>query len=130
MSLEQEVLRNSKTIAVVGLSSDPMKASFEVSEYMQRNGYRIIPVNPRETKVLGEKAYASLEEVPGQVDVVNVFRRPEQTPQVVRSAIAIGARAVWLQLGIANEEARAIAAEAGIAYVEDRCLLIEHRKMR
>lgn len=130
MSLEQQILSTVKTIAVVGLSSDPMKPSFEVSEYMQRQGYRIIPVNPRETEVLGEKAYARLEDIPEPVDMVNVFRRPAQTPEVVRSAIAIAAKAVWLQLGIANEEARALAAGAGIPYVEDRCVLIEHRRMR
>lgn len=130
MSLEMEILSTVKTIAVVGLSSDPMRPSFEVSAYMQRQGYRIIPVNPKETEVLGEKAYASLEEIPESVDLVNVFRRPAQTPEVVKSAIAIGAKAVWLQLGIANEEARAIAEKAGMKFVEDRCLLIEHRKMR
>lgn len=130
MSLERDILSTAKTIAVVGLSADPMKPSYEVSEYMQRQGYRIIPVNPKESEVLGEKAYPSLEEIPHPVDMVNVFRRPAQTPEVVRSAIAIGAKSVWLQLGIANEEARAIAQEAGLPYVEDRCVLIEHRKMR
>lgn len=130
MSLEQRILSSVKTIAVVGLSSDPMKPSYEVSEYMQRQGYRIVPVNPKETEVLGEKAYPALEEIPFPVDLVNVFRRPAQTPEVVRSAIAIGAKAVWLQLGISNDEARAAAEEAGLPYVEDRCLLIEHRKMR
>ena len=130
MSLESDILTSVKTIAVVGLSSDPMKPSHEVSEYMQRQGYRIIPVNPKETEVLGEKAYATLEEIPEPVDLVNVFRRPAQTPEVVRAAIAIGAKAVWLQLGIANEEARAIAGQAGVPFVQDRCVLIEHRKMR
>ncbi|NWF82469.1 MAG: CoA-binding protein [Bryobacteraceae bacterium] len=130
MSPEQRILSSVKTIAVVGLSSDPIKPSYEVSEYMQRQGYRIVPVNPKETEVLGERAYASLEEIPFPIDLVNVFRRPAQTPEVVRSAIAIGAKAVWLQLGIANDQARMAAAEAGLPYVEDRCLLIEHRKMR
>ncbi len=97
---------------------------------MQRQGYRIIPVNPKETEVLGEKAYGTLQEIPEPVDLVNVFRRPAQTPEVVRSAIAIGAKAVWLQLGIANEEAQAIAEQAGLPFVQDRCLLIEHRRTR
>jgi len=130
MSLERDILSTAKTIAVVGLSSDPMKPSYEVSEYMQRQGYRIIPVNPKESEVLGEKAYAKLEEIPEPVDLVNVFRRPAQTPDVVRAAIAIGAKSVWLQLGIANEEARAIAERAGLPFVQDRCLLIEHRRTR
>ncbi len=130
MSLERDILASVKTIAVVGLSSDPMKPSYEVSAYMQRQGYRIIPVNPRESEVLGEKAYADLESIPEPVDLVNVFRRPAQTPEVVKSAIAIGAKAIWLQLGITNEEARALAVEAGIPYVEDRCVLIEHRRRR
>ena len=130
MSLERDILSSVKTIAVVGLSSDPMKPSYEVSEYMQRQGYRIIPVNPKETEVLGEKAYATLEEIPEPVDLVNVFRRPAKTPEVVRSAVAIGAKSVWLQLGIANEEARAIAEQAGLTFVQDRCLLIEHRRTR
>lgn len=130
MSLEQKILSSIKTIAVVGLSSDPTKPSYEVSQYMQRQGYRIVPVNPREEEVLGERAYPTLEEIPFPIDLVNVFRRPAHTPEVVRSAIAIGAKAVWLQLGIANDEARVAAAEAGLPYVEDRCLLIEHRKMR
>lgn len=128
MSLEREILNTVKTIAVVGLSSDPMKPSYEVSAYMQSQGYRIIPVNPRETEVLGEKAYPDLESIPDSVDLVNVFRRPAQTPEVVKAAVAIGAKAVWLQLGIANPEARAIAAAAGLPYVEDRCVLIEHRR--
>lgn len=130
MSLERQILDSVKTIAVVGLSSDPTKPSYEVSAYMQRQGYRIIPVNPREAEVLGEKAYADLESIPEPVDLVNVFRRPAQTPEVVKSAVAIGAKAVWLQLGIANEEARALAVEAGVPYIEDRCVLIEHRRSR
>jgi len=130
MSLERQILDSVKTIAVVGLSSYPTKPSYEVSAYMQRQGYRIIPVNPREAEVLGEKAYADLESIPEPVDLVNVFRRPAQTPEVVKSAVAIGAKAVWLQLGIANEEARALAVEAGVPYIEDRCVLIEHRRSR
>ena len=125
-----EILNKSKTIAVVGLSSNPVRPSHEVSEYMQRAGYRIIPVNPNETEVLGEKSYARLEDVPENVDVVNIFRRAEEVPPVVESAIRIGASAVWMQLGIENEEAAEKARAAGLIVVEDACILIEHRKRR
>ena len=101
----KELLKNSKTIAVVGLSSNPMRPSFGVTEYMQGAGYRIIPVNPNETEVLGEKSYARLEDVPEKIDVVNVFRRSEEVPPVVASAIRVGAKAVWMQSGIQNEAA-------------------------
>ena len=124
-----DILSNYKTIAVVGLSSNPMRPSHEVSEYMQRAGYRIIPVNPNETEVLGERSYARLEDVPESVDVVNVFRRAEEVPTVVESAIRVGAKVVWMQLGIANEEAAEKAREAGLAVVEDACILIEHRRL-
>ena len=123
-----EILKRYKAIAVVGLSSNPMRPSYEVSEYMQRAGYRIIPVNPNETEVLGEKSYARLEDVPEKLDVVNIFRRAEEVPPVVESAIRIGAPVVWMQLGIENEEAAEKARAAGLAVVEDACILIEHRK--
>src|SRR5215472_11904042 len=123
-----EILNRYKTFAVVGLSSNPMRPSHEVTEYMQRAGYRIIPVNPNETEVLGEKSYARLEDVLEKVDVVNIFRRPEEVPPVVESAIRIGARVVWMQLGIENEVAAKKAHVAGLAVVEDACILIEHRK--
>ena len=123
-----EILNKSKTIAVVGLSSNAMRPSHEVTEYMQRAGYRIIPVNPNETEVLGEKSYTRLEDVPEKVDVVNIFRRPEEVPPVVESAIRVGARVVWMQLGIESEEAAEKARDAGLAVVEDACILIEHRK--
>jgi uncharacterized protein len=123
-----EILKKCKTIAVVGLSSNPMRPSHEVSEYMQRAGYRIIPVNPNETHVLGEKSYARLEDVPENVDIVNVFRRTEEVPPVVESAIRVGAKVVWMQLGIENEEAAEKAKAAGVAVVEDACILIEHRR--
>ena len=125
-----DILKKCKTIAVVGLSSNPMRPSHEVSEYMQRVGYRIIPVNPNETEVLGKKSYARLEDVPEKVDVVNIFRRAEDVPPVVDSAILVGARVVWMQLGIENEEAAEKARAAGLAVVEDACILIEHRKRR
>lgn len=128
MSPELEILRNARVIAVVGLSSNRFRPSYEVAEYMQRAGYRIIPVNPQEREVLGEKAYSRLEEVPEPVDCVNIFRRPEAVPDIVDSAIAIGAKAVWMQLDITHEEAAAKARSAGLLVVEDRCLLIEHRR--
>jgi predicted CoA-binding protein len=123
-----DILRKCKTIAVVGLSSNPMRPSHEVSEYMQRAGYRIIPVNPNETEVLGERSYARLEDVPEGVDVVSVFRRTEEVPPVVESAIRVGAKVVWMQLGIEHEEAAEKARAAGLAVVEDACILIEHKK--
>ena len=123
-----DILKKCRTIVVVGLSSNPMRPSHEVTEYMQRAGYRIIPVNPNETEVLGEKSYARLEEVPEKVDVVNIFRRPEEVPPVVESAIRIGAPVVWMQLGIENEAAAEKARAAGLAVVEDACILVEHRK--
>ena len=123
-----ELLKNYKTIAVVGLSSNPMRPSFGVTEYMQGAGYRIIPVNPNETEVLGERSYARLEDVPVRIDIVNVFRRAEEVPPVVESAIRIGAKVVWMQSGIENEEAAEKARAAGLLVVEDACILIEHRK--
>jgi uncharacterized protein len=124
-----ELLRKSSTIAVVGLSGKRSRPSYGVSEYMQQNGYRIIPVNPEEKEILGEKCYKSLEEIPEHVDIVNVFRRPEFVPDVVESAIKIGAPAVWLQEGVIHDEATARARDAGIFVVEDRCILKEHRKL-
>jgi len=123
-----EILKKCKTIAVVGLSSNPMRPSHEVSEYMQRAGYRIIPVNPNETEVLREKSYARLEDVPEKVDVVNIFRRAEEVPPVVESAIRIGVPVVWMQLGIENEAAGEKARAAGLVVVEDACILVEHNK--
>lgn len=123
-----EILNKYKIIAVVGLSSNPLRPSHEVSEYMQRAGYRIIPVNPNETEVLGEKSYARLEDVPEKIDVVNIFRRAEEVPPVVESAIRIGAKVVWMQLGIENDEAAEEARAAGLAVVEDACILVERRK--
>ena len=123
-----EILKTHKTIAVVGLSSNPMRPSFEVTEYMQAAGYRIIPVNPNETEVLGEKSYARLEDVPERIDIVNVFRRAEDVPRVVESAIRVGAKVVWMQQGIENEAAAEKARAAGLMVVEDACILVEHRR--
>lgn len=124
----KELLKNCKTIAVVGLSSNPMRPSFGVTEYMQGAGYRIIPVNPNETEVLGEKSYARLEDVPEKIDVVNVFRRSEEVPPVVASAIRVGAKVVWMQSGVENEAAAEKARAAGLVVIEDACILIEHRR--
>jgi predicted CoA-binding protein len=124
-----ELLRSSRTIAVVGLSSKRWRPSYGVSEYMQRQGYRIIPVNPNETEVLGEKAYPNLDAVPDAIDIVDIFRRPEFVPEIVEAAIRRGARAVWMQEGVVHEEAARRASEAGLIVVMDRCLLKEHRKL-
>ncbi len=123
-----EILRNSKVIAVVGLSSKAHRPSFGVSRYMQSASYRIIPVNPNETEVLGEKSYHRLEDVPMKVDIVNIFRRSDEVPPVVASAIAIGAKTVWMQEGVLHEEAGEAARKAGLNVVMDRCILKEHVK--
>jgi len=124
----RELLARSKVIAVVGLSSKPHRPSHGVARYLQSVGYKILPVNPNEREVLGEKSYARLEDVPVKVDIVDIFRRSERVPPVVESAIAIGARAVWMQEGVIHEEAAARARAAGLEVVMDRCLLKEHNK--
>jgi len=124
----RQLLSTAKTIAVVGLSDKPWRPSHGVSEYMQKQGYRIIPVNPNLSQALGEKAYASLEEVPERIDIVNIFRRSEAVEPVVNSAIRVGARAVWMQEGVVHREAAERARRAGIAVIMDRCILKEHRK--
>jgi predicted CoA-binding protein len=126
----ERILATYGTITVVGASAAPAKAAHYVPAHMQRHGWRIIPVNPHADVILGEHAYPALRDVPGQVGLVNVFRPPEQTPDIARQAVAAGATALWLQLGIASPEARAIAEEAGLLYVEDRCLIIEQRRLR
>jgi predicted CoA-binding protein len=130
--MDQEIenlLRDSRVIAVVGLSSKGWRASNGVSRYMQARGYRIIPVNPTETEVLGERAYGRLEEVPEKVDIVNVFRRSEFVPEVVESAIRIGAKAVWMQQGVYHESAAERARAEGLEVVMDRCILQEHQRL-
>ena len=124
-----ELLRTSHTIAVVGLSSRKFRPSHGVSEYMQRAGYHIVPVNPKETEVLGEKAYADLDSIPERVDIVDIFRRSEFVPEIVDAAIRIGARAVWMQEGVVHEEAAEKARAAGLFVVMDRCILKEHLKL-
>ncbi|MFZ0212351.1 MAG: CoA-binding protein [Candidatus Acidiferrales bacterium] len=123
-----QLLGMSRTIAVVGLSSHKMRPSYGVSEYMQCAGYKIIPVNPNETEVLGQRAVARLEDIREKVDIVDVFRRPEFVPEVVESAIQIKARCVWMQEGVVHEEAAKRARDAGIFVVMDRCILKEHAK--
>jgi predicted CoA-binding protein len=124
-----ELLRNARTIAVVGLSGNRKRPSYGVSEYLQRNGYRIVPVNPQETEVLGERAYPSLEAVPEHIDIVDVFRRSEFVPEIVEAAIRVGAGAVWMQEGVADDAAAERARAAGLTVVMDRCILKEHRKL-
>jgi len=125
----RELLRLARVIAVVGLSSKRHRPSYGVSEYMQRMGYRIIPVNPNEKEVLGERAYPSLEAVPEKIDIVNIFRRSEFVPEIVEAAIRVGAKAVWMQEGVIHEQAAAKARAAGLAVVMDRCILKEHRRL-
>jgi uncharacterized protein len=122
----KEILEAYKTIAVVGLSSHAYRASYSVSQYMQGVGYRIIPVNPLETEVLGEKAYPSLDDVPGPIEIVDIFRRPEYVPDIVEAAIRRNARVIWMQLGVIHEAAAARARTAGLDVVMDRCILQDH----
>jgi predicted CoA-binding protein len=129
-AIVERILTTYGTITVVGASAAPAKAAHFVPAHMQRHGWRIIPVNPHADAILGEHAYPALRDVPGQIGLVDVFRPPEQTPDIARQAVAAGATALWLQLGIASQEARAIAEEAGLLYVEDRCLIIEQRRLR
>jgi hypothetical protein len=125
------LLSSAKIIAVVGLSSKRARASFGVSRYIQSAGYRIIPVNPNETEVLGEKAYANLDAVPKdiKIDLVDIFRRSEEVPEVVDAAIRLGVPAIWMQEGVIHEEAAAKARAAGIFVMMDHCLLKEHQRL-
>jgi uncharacterized protein len=122
------LLESAKVIAVVGLTDEPTRPSYSVSHYMRSQGYRIIPVNPNITQWEGEKAYPSLLDVPGKIDIVNVFRRPEAVPEVVEQAIKIKARAIWMQEGVVHQEADEKARRAGIFVVMDKCILKEHIK--
>ena len=125
-----EILKTSNTIAVVGLSSRRMRPSYGVAEYMQSAGYRIIPVNPNETEVLGEKSYARLEDVPERIDIADIFRRSEYVPGIVESAIRVGAHAVWMQEGVFHPAAAERARQAGLYVIEDSCILKEHMSRR
>lgn len=126
----QTIVREARTVAVVGASNDPEKASNEVAGYLKEQGYRIIPVNPKEEEVLGERAYATVSDIPEEVDVVDVFMRPEKTPEVARDAVEAGAKVLWLQLGIKSEESRRIAEEGSLVFVEDRCMRQTHEGMQ
>lgn len=123
-----EILKTSQTIAVVGLSSRKFRPSHGVAEYLQSAGYRIIPVNPHEREVLGEKSYARLEDIPEKIDIVDIFRRSEFVPEIVESAIRIGARAIWMQEGVIHPEAAERARRAGVFVIMDSCILKEHIK--
>ena len=127
----RELLRRTEVIAVVGLSANPERASNQVAWYLHHQGYRLFGVNPRcpEPEIFGVPVVPALDQVPEPIDLVDVFRRPEHTPQVAAEAVAAGAGALWLQLGIASPEARAIAERAGLAYVEDRCLKVDHARL-
>ncbi|MBI4216133.1 MAG: CoA-binding protein [Chloroflexi bacterium] len=125
----EDIIHKYRTIAVVGLSPQLHRHSYQVSAYMQSQGYRIVPVNPNYEEVLGEKCYPDLAAIPFPVEVVNIFRQSDQCPEIVAQALAIGAQAVWMQEGIVHQEAAASAREAGLLVVMDRCLLKEHRRL-
>ena len=124
----QRVLHHTKTIAIVGLSNNRLRASYFVGFYLQRHGYRVIPVNPREKTILDEQSYGSLAEVPVTVDIVNVFRAPDALPAIAREAVAIGAKNLWCQFSVINEEGARLAEEGGLAVVMDRCIKVEHAR--
>jgi uncharacterized protein len=124
----QRVIHGASTIAVVGLSPNELRASNFVAYYLKRHGYRVIPVNPRETTILGEASYESLSEVPVPVDIVDVFRAPDAVPAIARDAVAIGAGTLWCQFGVINEEAARIAEDGGVTVIMDRCLKVEHAR--
>ena len=124
----QRVLYNSRTIAIVGLSANPLRASYFVGFYLKRHGYRIVPVNPRETEILGERSYPSLKDVPFPVDVVNVFRAPAAVPELAREAVAIRASNLWTQFTVVSPEGARIADDGGLSVVMDRCIKVEHAR--
>lgn len=122
-----DILKDCHVIAVVGASSSPERASHRIASYLMSKGFKVVPVNPRETEVLGARCYPDLSSVPDKVDLVNVFRRSEDVPPVVDEAIKIGARVVWMQLGIVNQEAASRAKQAGLDVVMDACIMVEHK---
>ncbi len=124
----QQVLHRSKTVAIVGLSKNPLRPSYFVAFYLRRHGYRVIPVNPRETEILGEKSFASLTEISVPVDVVNVFRAPDAVPGIAKDAVAVGAKNLWCQFTVINEEGARIAEAGGLSVVMDRCIKVEHAR--
>jgi len=124
----REIMHNARTIAIVGLSSNVLRPSNFVGFYLKRHGYRVVPVNPRETEAVGEKAYASLKDIPFHVDVVDVFRAPQFVPEIAREAVEIGADALWLQFGVISAEGARIAEDGGLNVVMDRCMKVEHAR--
>ena len=124
----QRVIHSARTIAVVGLSSNELRASYFVGYYLRRHGYHVIPVNPRETEILGEKSFKSLADVPVPIDIVNVFRAPDALPAIAREAVAITAKALWCQFTVINEEGARIAEAGGLTVIMDRCLKVEHAR--
>ena len=125
----RRILRENRTLAVVGLSANWYRPSYFAAKYMQEHGYRVIPVNPMYEEVLGEKCYKSLRDIPEKVDIVDCFRKSQEIPSLAGDAVAIGARVLWMQLGVANAEARRLAEAAGLEVVEDRCVKIEHARL-
>ncbi|MGE5492449.1 MAG: CoA-binding protein [Actinomycetota bacterium] len=125
----RRILKNNRSIAVVGLSADWFRPSYFAAKYMQEHGYRIIPVNPKYPEILGEKCYPDLKSIPEPVDLVDVFRKPADCVPIAREAVEIGAKALWLQIGVVNDEARAIAEAAGLDVVMDRCVKIEYARL-
>jgi predicted CoA-binding protein len=129
MSIEEEILNSSRVVAVVGLSPNPERPSYRVASYLKEQGYKIIPVNPTAKKILDEVSYPDLTSIPEPVDVVDIFRRSEEVPTIVEDAIKIGAKAVWMQEGVVNEEAATRARKAGLPVVMDKCMFKEHQKL-
>jgi predicted CoA-binding protein len=125
----RRILKDCRTIAVVGLSAEWHRPSYFAAKYVQQHGYRIVPVNPKYAEILGEKSYARLEDIPFPVDIVDVFRKPADTPAIAQQAVDIGAKVLWLQLGVVNDDARAIADKAGLTFIMDRCVKIEHARL-
>ncbi|MBU6460290.1 MAG: CoA-binding protein [Proteobacteria bacterium] len=123
------LLMASRRIAIVGLSDKPERDSYRVASYLQSQGYSIVPVNPHIRTVLGEMAYSRLEDIPEPVDIVDIFRAPDQVPAIVDSSVLIGAKAVWMQLGVAHDEAIRKALDAGLEVVSERCIMIEHKRL-
>ena len=124
----QRVLHNARTVAIVGLSNNQLRASYFVGYYLRRHGYHVIPVNPREPEILGEKSYASLTDIPVPVDIVNVFRAPDALPGIARDAVTIGAKNLWCQFTVINAEGAGIAEAGGLSVVMDRCIKVEHAR--
>jgi len=125
----RDLLREAKTIAIVGLSPNPMRDSHQIGVYLQRQGYRIVPVNPNERELLGETSYPSLTAIPFPVDIVDVFRQPDAVPAIAAEAVQIGAKAIWLQLGVISQQGADLAEHGGLNVVMDRCIMVEHRRL-